>query len=612
MRRSLPLLVPALVLLLTACAADDAAPPADVGADLAAPDAPTGADAAPDAPAAAVCGDDVCAAGEDCLDCPDDCVCACGDGVCTAGEFCAVCPADCDCETLAATPPMGWNSWNRFGCDVDAALIRETADALAASGLREAGYRYVNVDDCWQVERAADGTIVADPQRFPDGMAALAEHVHGLGLRFGVYTDIGPLTCQERPGSLGFEAQDARTYAAWGVDFVKVDWCFTAGYDAPSSYARFAAGLAEAGRPIVFSICNWGEQSPWIWGPRTGQLWRTTGDIFDHWVSVLANAIQTAPYAAAARPGAWNDPDMLEVGNGGLTPAEARAHLSLWAVLAAPLIAGNDLRVMDDETRAILTNAEVIAVDQDPDGVQGVPLATAGAVTGGVPAVWARPLRQHGARAVLLLNDGVVARDVSVRWADLGLAPGPVAVRDLWEHADRGAFPEGYTAHVPPHAAVLVKVVGREPLPPAGPSWLSDLPWRHVASPLGPPERDRANGGVAAGDGDPLSIAGATWEKGVGLHAGSLLVVHLGGRCRTFAATAGVDDAATPGATATFEVWADGQRLFASAPHERGAAGLPVAVDLAGRRELHLRVEGTGTSLAGTLVDWAEARLVCD
>lgn len=563
-----------------------------------------------DAPLAA-CGDGACDGGEGCLDCPDDCACTCGDGLCTAGEHPAGCPADCDGEGLARTPPMGWNSWNRFGCDVDAALIRETADALVASGMRDAGYRYVNVDDCWQVDRAADGAIVADPARFPEGMAALADYVHERGLRFGLYTDVGPLTCQQRPGSFGYEAQDARTYAAWGVDYVKVDWCFTDGYDAPSAYARFGAALAAAGRPIVYSICNWGEQSPWIWGPTTGHLWRTTPDIFDHWVSVLANALQTAPWAAAARPGAWNDPDMLEVGNGGLSPEEARAHMSLWAVLAAPLIAGNDLRTMDAETLAILTNPEVIAVDQDPDGVQGVPVPGA-ETAAGVPQVWARPLRQHGARAVLLLNTRMAEAEIAVRFADLGLAPGPVAVRDLWDHADRGTFEGGYSARVPSHGARLLKVVGREPRPPAGASWLSDLPWRHAASPLGPPERDRANGTAAPGDGGPLTISGVRYDKGIGLQAGSLLAVHLGGRCRRFTALVGMDDTAAPDASATFEVWDDEELLATSGPLVGGAAARPLEAALEGRRELRLRVEGTGRDLTGALADWADARLECD
>src|SRR6266581_211568 len=288
---------------------------------------------------------------------------------------------------LARTPPMGWNSWNHFGCDVSAQLIRETADAMVKGGMRDAGYQYLVIDDCWQVARDAAGRLVADSVRFPGGMKLLAEYVHSKGLKFGLYTDAGRQTCQRRPGTYGSEEIDARTFAEWGVDYVKEDWCNSEGLDGPTQYAKFRDALAKAGRPIVFSICEWGSNRPWEWGPRTGNLWRTTGDIGDRWASLIALLDLNAQYALAASPGAWNDPDMLEVGNGGMTEDEYRAHFSLWALMAAPLMAGNDVRTMPAATR------------------QGLALAAVGA-----HRVAASPGRWHLRRIPQLRDDGPAAR----------------------------------------------------------------------------------------------------------------------------------------------------------------------------------------------------------
>jgi len=354
---------------------------------------------------------------------------------------------------LARTPPMGWNSWNHFACDVSSRLIRETADAMVSSGMRDAGYRYVIIDDCWQVARAKDGTIVADSARFPEGIKALADYVHAKGLKFGIYTDAGTKTCQGRPGTFGYEAQDARTYAAWGVDYVKEDWCYAAGLDAPTQYAKFRDGLAAAGRPIVLSLCEWGYNQPWGWAPKIGNLWRTTDDISDSWTSMLGNLDQSAQHGTVAGPGAWNDPDMLEVGNGGMTDDEYRAHFSLWAIEAAPLIAGNDLRSMSADTKTILENPEVIAVDQDSLGAQGT------VVWEPTPEiqVWGKPLRD-GSVAAALLNRAGVATTITASFHRLGLRADSATVRDLWAHADRGAFRAEYTATVPAHAVVMVRV----------------------------------------------------------------------------------------------------------------------------------------------------------
>ncbi len=603
---------PCLVgILWIACASGGGGPggPSDHGpvADLAEV-LEVGLDAGDQESANVGCGNGSCDPGETCWTCPDDCECRCGDGVCTHGEFCAVCPQDCDCDTLAATPPMGWNSWNRFRCDLTEDLVREVAEAMVASGMRDAGYQYVNLDDCWQVGRDASGRIVADPDRFPSGIAALAEHVHALGLKLGIYTCAGTLTCQDRPGSFGYEMQDARTYAEWGVDYVKVDWCHTEGMKARERYAVFRDAIAASGRPMVHSICNWGLDSPWVWGPGIGHLWRTTMDIFDAWVSVFMNYELTVPLAAFAGRGRWNDPDMLEVGNGGLAPQEARAHMSLWAILSAPLIAGNDVRAMTGETSDLLLNPEVIAVDQDPLGLQGVRVAVR--EDGG--QVLAKPLALPGLRAVVLFNPADEPREVSVRFRDLGFAEAPVLVRDLWGRADMGWFEGEFQASIPGHDALMLRLQGREALPPTGESFLSDLPFPYAANSLGPVERDRANGGEAPKDGPPLRVAGLEHARGLGVHAASRVLVHLGGRCGRFLATAGLDDSAGEGASVRFEVLADGRSVFQSPVIRRGVAPLALDVPTSGATFLELRVDAAGDDVAGDLADWADARLVCD
>lgn len=354
---------------------------------------------------------------------------------------------------LARTPPMGWNSWNHFGCDVSERLIKETADAMAAGGLRDSGYQYVVIDDCWQVARDAGGTVVADPERFPNGIKALADYVHSKGLKFGIYTDAGLKTCQGRPGSYGHEQQDARTFAAWGVDYTKVDWCYADTLEAVSRYTKVRDALRAAGRGIVFSICEWGQNHPWRWAPDVGNLWRTTTDIEDKWTSVLDNLDVNSQYASAAGPGHWNDPDMLEVGNGGMSWDEYRAHFSLWAIMAAPLMAGNDVRHLDDSTRAILLNREVIAVDQDSLGAQGTVIWQ----QNGLLQVWMKPLAD-GSRAVALLNRSQAAAELGITLTRLGLGARSAAVRDLWAHADRGPVSDRVQATVPPHGVVMVRV----------------------------------------------------------------------------------------------------------------------------------------------------------
>ena len=369
---------------------------------------------------------------------------------------------------LALTPPMGWNTWNKFACNVSDDLVRGMADAMVKSGMKDAGYQYVVIDDCWQVSRDAAGNIVADAQRFPHGIKAVADYVHSLGLKFGIYSDAGAKTCQGRPGGLGHEYQDALIYASWGVDYLKYDWCNTLdGQSAKASYANIRAALDASGRPIVLSICEWGKNQPWLWGREVGgNLWRSTGDIQDRWGGqekwgdgsccsngVLAIIDQQVGLQSYAGPGHWNDPDMLEVGNGGMTTTEYRSHFSLWAILAAPLIAGNDLRNMTPETQEILTNKEVIAVDQDPMGREGRRVAKDGDLE-----VWAKQM-QDGGRAVILLNRGSSPHEISVMWEELGY-PGHLSatVRDLWAHKDLGKLTAKFSASVESHGVVMVTI----------------------------------------------------------------------------------------------------------------------------------------------------------
>ena len=361
---------------------------------------------------------------------------------------------------LALTPPMGWNSWNKFACTIDEKTIRASADAMVSSGMKEAGYRYVLIDDCWQGERDEAGNIQADPQKFPSGIKALSDYAHSKGLLLGIYSDAGTKTCGGRPGSRGHEYDDARQYAAWGIDYLKYDWCFTETQDGPSSYRTMAEALRSTGRPIVFSACEWGTSKPWIWGASQGaNLWRATGDIMDRWdgrkdysLGVMTIVDLVEPLYSYAGPGHWNDPDMLEVGNGGMTDTEYRSHFSLWAEMAAPLIAGNDLADMKPAIKAILTNKEVIAIDQDPAGIQGHRI-----LKGDGWEIWSKPLADGG-QSILLFNRGPAKRKIAARWSELGFAAPPKhTIRDLWKGRDLPVAEE-ISAEVESHGVAMFRV----------------------------------------------------------------------------------------------------------------------------------------------------------
>ncbi|MGN7161707.1 glycoside hydrolase family 27 protein [Sphingomonas sp. SAFR-052] len=362
---------------------------------------------------------------------------------------------------LAVTPPMGWNSWNKFACNVNEQVIRATADAIAANGMRQAGYEYVVIDDCWHGSRDANGFITEDRQRFPSGLKALGDYIHAKGLKFGIYSDAGTKTCGGRPGSQGHEYQDAIQYARWGVDYLKYDWCSTGVRNAEEAYATMADALKASGRNILFSLCEWGNSRPWLWASKIGNMWRTTGDITDKWVGrhghswgVASIVDMNEPLWPYAGPGHWNDPDMLEVGNGGLTDAEYRAHFSLWALMAAPLIAGNDVATMSQATRDILLNREVIAVDQDTLGQQGHRVSR-----DGTSEVWVKPMADGG-RVLLLWNRGEAPARITAEWTALGLpASVRLKARDLWAHRDLGRLAGRYAAEVAPHGVVMVRLL---------------------------------------------------------------------------------------------------------------------------------------------------------
>jgi alpha-galactosidase len=366
-------------------------------------------------------------------------------------------------KTAAPTPPMGWNSWNHFAAKIDDATVRAQADAMVSSGLRDAGYRYINIDDTWEGERDAKGVIHTNA-KFPD-MKALADYVHSKGLKLGIYSSPGDKTCAGYAGSLGHEAQDAKTYADWGVDYLKYDLCSlgpsmqaSGGLEKAQdielkAYVKMRDAIAATGRPMVYSLCQYGFYQPWRWGASVGgDLWRTTGDITDKFPRMIQIGLSQAGLAKLQKPGHWNDPDMLEVGNGGMNAIEYRTHMSLWAILAAPLLAGNDLSKMSPETLAILGAKGVIAIDQDPLGKQGDRVHSEGPLE-----IWARPLA-GGAQAVGLFNLSDLPANMEVRTSELGFK-GPAAMHDVWTDKDLGRQ-ASYHAVVPAHGVVLLRVSG--------------------------------------------------------------------------------------------------------------------------------------------------------
>ncbi|AOP51157.1 alpha-galactosidase [Streptomyces lydicus] len=360
-------------------------------------------------------------------------------------------------DGLAKTPPMGFNNWNSTHCraEFNEEMVKGIADLFLAKGLKDAGYQYVNLDDCWALPtRDGNGKLVPDPQRFPHGIKAVADYVHAKGLKFGIYTSAGTKTCNSAgfPGGLGHERSDAQQFADWGVDYLKYDNCNNQGVDAKQRYRTMRDALKATGRPIVYSICEWGENKPWEWASDVGHLWRTTGDISDSWSSMLDIAKQNLPLAPYAGPGHWNDPDMLEVGNGGMTDTEYRSHFSLWAMMSAPLLIGSDLRKATPETFEILSNKDVIALDQDALGKQATVLRSdAGRWT------LVKQLADGG-RAVALFNETGQPQRIATTAAAAGLPQAAgYRLRDLWQHRDTHTTGT-ISATVPAHGTTVFRV----------------------------------------------------------------------------------------------------------------------------------------------------------
>ncbi len=356
---------------------------------------------------------------------------------------------------LALTPPMGWNSWNHYHLNINEAIIRAQAKAMVDSGMKALGYEYVVIDGGWEGYHNAQGVFIPDILKFPN-MKGLFDYIHGFGLKVGIHDSPGPVTCSGREASYGHERQDAETFANWGLDFIKYDWCSGRLVYKPdqmkSVYEKFHQDLLRTGRPILYSICQYGMQDVWKWGASVGgNEWRTTGDISDNYYHMAYIGFEQNGLEKYAGPGHWNNPGALEVGNGGMTNEEYRTHMSLWCILAAPLFAGTDLTKMSPETLSILTNREVVAVDQDRAGIQGHRVWQEGPME-----VWMKPLAD-GSKAVGMFNREEGEMTMTLRFQDIGVA-GAANLRDLWAHKDLGTFNGSYTTKVPRHGVVMLKV----------------------------------------------------------------------------------------------------------------------------------------------------------
>ncbi len=511
----------------------------------------------------------------------------------------------------ALTPPMGFNNWNSTHCraEFNEAMVKGVADKFLSAGLKEAGYQYVNLDDCWALpQRDASGNLVPDPVRFPNGIKAVADYVHSKGLKFGIYTSAGTKTCDTQgfPGGLGHERQDANLFASWGVDYLKYDNCNNQGVDAKQRYRTMRDALQATGRQIVFSICEWGENSPWTWASDTGHLWRTTGDIADNWSSMLSIMKRNLALFQYAGPGRWNDPDMLEVGNGGMTDTEYRTHFSLWSIMAAPLLIGSDLRTASQATLDILKNTDVIAVDQDRLGIQGKEVKASGGTH-----VIVKPLA-NGDKAVALFNENPWSSTIGTNLTEIGFGAGTYQVKDLWSKAT-STTTGSISASVPAHATVMYRLsrVGSPSAPPAGESVLSDRTELRSTNGWGPIERNRSNGEQGATDGGTITLQGTTYPKGIGTHAFADIEYYLGRRCSKVTALVGVDDYSGDRGSVVFQVFADGTKIADSGTMYGSTATKSLTANVSGAEIVHLTVTDAGDGINHDHADWADVKVTC-
>jgi alpha-galactosidase len=516
-------------------------------------------------------------------------------------------PSDERCEAvvpaglLAPRPPMGWNGWTTFECapELDEATVRDMVDVLVESGMQTAGYTYVNLDRCWGDERDDDGNLVLDAARLPNGISSFSSDLHARGFKLGFYRH--SVACPNVPD--GREAADAKSYADWGVDLLKLVSCSDSATRDTHGAGSMAAALRDTGRDVVLSLA----MPPFReWMPDVAQMWRTVPPIAGTWESILNQLDVTAPLAAYARPGAFNDPDFLVAGLGGLSEAEERAQFSLWSILSAPLLASNDLTQMGEATRRTLTEPGLIAINQDPLGLQGALVRREGDWE-----IYAKPLAACGARAVVALNRGESPLAAKFSRSDIWLGPGAVRVRDLWSDHDLPSPPGDVEVVVEPHDVRALEVQGAEPPVGSGELRLGDVPFTYEANGYGPVERNMTIGEKGAGDGAPLRMRGRAYSDGLGVHPPSLVRFRLGGRCSRFTAQVGIDDESLGRGTAVFQVWSDGEKLFDSGIVSGETPPREVDVQLEGRMDLRLFVGTTGDGYAQDHADWAEARLHC-
>lgn len=558
--------------------------------------------------------------------------------------------------------PMGWSSWNRYGGEVNQNLVKAIADAMATNGMKDAGYEYLNIDDGWMKGRDAQGDIQADPLKFPDGIKALADYVHAKGLKLGIYLTNYTVTCIGRGGggalyvgSLGHEAQDVKTVTSWGVDLIKYDDCdgtassFEAIRRALDSFARDSGKTVYLNVPYVTRLDQF-IHTPDSWAAMDiGDSARIASDVRANWDSVRHNIdIARALAPAYVQPGFAIDMDSLEIGNGSLTPDEAQTHMSIWAMMSAPLIAGNDL-TLDNGALRLLTNREVIAIDQDPLHFAASEIALRPGRQLNIH-VLAKPLSRPGSRAVALLNEGDAEARIKVKFADLGLARMPASVRDVWAHKDLGVFSSSYETTVAPHGTSLLVIQGKEPAL-SGAVRLATLHWAYAAfnridtSPYTsnitvnaapPPSRATvysppiSTNAVIANDlltpplSGPMKIAGTTYSEGFGiLGAPAQIAYRLDGHCSRFTTMIGVDDSGAVAGAVSFQVWGDGELLFESGIMQRGSPARSISVDVSNVAMLRLIVLGrtggeilnqtgrSGGQSAFDTADWALPRLTC-